>query len=65
MGKVKDLIREMTKIKPEERLHVADVVLRLEAILLEEMVAASPNSEMVYIYYVFLPEYQWTFPKIV
>ena len=68
VGKVKNLIREMTQIKPEERLHVTDVVIRVEAILQEEIVAAVPNNEMVYIHFVFLRCWlrcRWRFPKIV
>ena len=62
VGKVKNLIREMTKTKPEERLHVTDVVISVEAILqhsLKEQMAAAQSfsqqgpvassSEMVHI----------------
>ena len=46
VGKVKNLIREMTQTKPEERLHVSDVVIRVEAILqqsLKEQMAAAQS----------------------
>ena len=63
VGKVKNLIREMTQTKPEERLHVTDVVISVEAILhqsLKEQMAAAQSfnqqgpvassSEMVHIH---------------
>ena len=46
VGKVKNLIREMTQTKPEERLHVTDVVISIEAILqhsLKEQMAAAQS----------------------